>query len=159
MLQQCLTFSFVVFIVVVLCPISYSTRSLLGLYFPNSSSLSLNLSKFTLVFDFVLANSNPSIFLHYYSCALCNMVTFHAIGRLNLIVMVDESGMTIVFEHWLYNMFAFQPCSLHISKDISYVCQIFNIFWEVNFYQIFLKYAIPTHFNILKNIIIIVEEQ
>jgi hypothetical protein len=36
------------------------------------------------------------------------------------------------------------------------VCQIFNIFWKVNFYQIFLKYAIPTHFNIFLNIVIIV---
>ncbi len=41
------------------------------------------------------------------------------------------------------------------SAISTHVCQIFNIFWEVNFYQIFLKYAIPTHFNILKNILII----
>jgi hypothetical protein len=31
-------------------------------------------------------------------------------------------------------------------------------FWEINFYQIFIKYAIPTHFNIFENILIIVQE-
>jgi len=40
----------------------------------------------------------------------------------------------------------------------THVCQIFNIFWELNFYQIFFKYAIPAYFNIFKNIIIIVKE-
>jgi hypothetical protein len=55
----------VVFIVVVLCPISYSTRFLLGLYFLDSSSFPPNLSKFTLVFDFVLVDSNPFEFVHY----------------------------------------------------------------------------------------------
>jgi hypothetical protein len=44
------------------------------------------------------------------------------------------------------------------SAISTFVCQIFNIFWEVNFYQTFLKYAIPTHFNILKIIVIIVKE-
>jgi hypothetical protein len=38
------------------------------------------------------------------------------------------------------------------------VYQIFNILWEINFHQIFLKYAIPTHFNIFENIVIIVQE-
>jgi hypothetical protein len=40
----------------------------------------------------------------------------------------------------------------------TFVCQIFDIFWEVNFYQTFFKYAIPTHFNIFKIIVIIVKE-
>jgi len=34
-----------------------------------------------------------------------------------------------------------------------------NVFWNFNFYQLFFKYAIPTHFNILKNIVIIVKKQ
>jgi hypothetical protein len=33
------------------------------------------------------------------------------------------------------------------------------IFWKVKFYQIIFKYAMPTHLNILKNIIIIIKEQ
>jgi len=48
----------------------------------------------------------------------------------------------------MYNIFAIS----------THVCQIFNLFWEVNLYQIILKYAIPTHFNIWKNIVIIVKE-
>jgi hypothetical protein len=40
----------------------------------------------------------------------------------------------------------------------THVCQIFNLFWEVNLYQIILKYVISTHFNIWKNIVIIVKE-
>jgi len=90
------------------------------IYFSNSSSSSSNLSIFTLVFDFAIADSNLSKFLHYYSCALCDMVTFHAIGHSDLTIMVDESGMTIVFEHCLCVMFVFQLCSLHIFKDVSY---------------------------------------
>jgi len=89
------------------------------IYFPNSSSSSSNLSIFTLVFDSAIVNSNPSKFLHYYSCAFWDMVTFHAIRHLNLIIMVDESGMTIVFKHCLCVMFVFQLSSLHI-KDLSY---------------------------------------
>ncbi len=34
--------------------------------------------------------------------------------------MVDESGMTVVSKHCLCIMFIFQPCSLHISKDVLY---------------------------------------
>jgi hypothetical protein len=34
--------------------------------------------------------------------------------------MVDNSGMIIVFEHYLCTMFVFQQGSLHISKDVSY---------------------------------------
>jgi hypothetical protein len=40
----------------------------------------------------------------------------------------------------------------------TYVCQIFNILWKRNFHQISLKYAIPAHFNIFENIVIIVQE-
>ncbi len=40
----------------------------------------------------------------------------------------------------------------------THVCQIFNILWEVNFHQIFMKYAIPTHFKFFENIIIIVQK-
>jgi hypothetical protein len=106
----------VVFIVVVFCPISYLNHSLPGLYFLDSSSFLPNLSKFTLTFDFALVDSNPYEFLHYYSCALCNMVTFHAIGCLDLTIMVDELSMITVFEHCFYAMFVFQPGFLHILK-------------------------------------------
>jgi hypothetical protein len=47
------------------------------------------------------------------------MATFHAIGHSLLTIMVNNSGTTIVFEHYLCAMFAFQPSSLHISKDVS----------------------------------------
>jgi hypothetical protein len=89
----------VVLIIVVLCPISYLIRSLLGLYFPYSLSFLLNLSKFILVFDFVLVDSNPFDFFHYYSCAFCNMATFHVIGRLDLTIMVDESRTITISQH------------------------------------------------------------
>ncbi len=87
---------------------------------PIPHALSSNPSDFTLVFDYALVDSNMSEFLHYYSCALCNMATFHAIGHSNLTMMVDDSRMTIVFEHCLCAMFVFQLGSLHISKDVSY---------------------------------------
>jgi hypothetical protein len=44
------------------------------------------------------------------------------------------------------------------SAISTHVCQIFNILWKINFYQIFFKYEIPTHFNIFENIVIIVQE-
>jgi hypothetical protein len=78
------------------------------------------LSKFALVLDSILNNSNPSKFFHYYSCARCNMVTFHVIKHSDLTIMVDNSRMIIVFEHCLCTMFVFQPSSLHISKDVLY---------------------------------------
>jgi len=40
----------------------------------------------------------------------------------------------------------------------THVYQIFNILWEINFRQIFLKYAICNHVNIFENIVIIVQE-
>jgi hypothetical protein len=73
-----------------------------------------------LLCDFVLIASNPSEFLHYYLCALYNMVTFHIIGRSDLIIMVYDSKTTIIFEHCMCDMFVFQPSSLHISKDVSH---------------------------------------
>ncbi len=48
LLLHCLTFLFVVFIDVVFCPISYSTHSMLGLYFFNSPSSSTKSFKFYL---------------------------------------------------------------------------------------------------------------
>jgi hypothetical protein len=48
------------------------------------------------------------------------MVTFHAIGRFELSIMVDNSWTIAISEHCLFDMFAFQPSSLHISKDVSY---------------------------------------
>jgi hypothetical protein len=122
-----------VFIIVVICPISYLTRSLLQLHFPNSSSFPPNPSKFTLVFDFALVDSHPFEFLHYYTCALYNMATFHAIGHLDFTIMVDELGTMIVSKHCLYIMFVFQPCSSHIFKDVLYE---YNNFVSSSLYQI-----------------------
>ncbi len=115
MLLHCLTFLFVVFIVVVICPISYSTCSLLGLYFLDSLYifLSPNPSNFTLVFNPIIAYSNMFEFLHYYSYALCNMVTIHAIGHSNLTIMVDDLRTTIVSEHCL--------CALFIFNHVLYI--------------------------------------
>ncbi len=78
------------------CFISYSTCSLLGIYFANSSSFPPNLSKFIIVFDSALIDSNMLELFHYYSYALCNMATFHAIIHLDFTIMVDELGMTVV---------------------------------------------------------------
>ncbi len=72
------------------------------------------------MFDSALVDSNSFKFFHYYSCAFCNMATFHVTGRLDLTIMVDESRTTIVPQHCRCVMFVFQPGSLHISKDISY---------------------------------------
>jgi hypothetical protein len=47
-------------------------------------------------------------------------VTFHAIGRLDLTIMVDNLAMTIILKHCLCAMFAFQLGYLHISKGVSY---------------------------------------
>ncbi len=87
-----LTFLIVVFIVVVLCPISYSSHSLLGLYFLSSSSSSSRPLLKILVFDFTLNVANPFEFLHYYFYAPYNMVTFHASRCLELTIMVDDLG-------------------------------------------------------------------
>jgi hypothetical protein len=48
------------------------------------------------------------------------MATFHALGCLDLIIKIDDLGMTIVSERCLCAMFAFQPSSSHISKDVLY---------------------------------------
>jgi len=85
------------------------------------------------VFDSVLIVSNPFEFLHYYFCAPCSMVTFHAHGHSDLTIMVDNSRMTSVFEHCLCTMFVFQLGSLHKSKDISYDS---NNFISSSLYQI-----------------------
>jgi hypothetical protein len=61
------------------------------------------------MFDFALIDSNPYEFPHYYLCALCNMVTFHALGCLDFIIMVNNLGMIVVFEHYLCTMIFFQP--------------------------------------------------
>jgi hypothetical protein len=114
-----LTFLFVVFITIVLCQISYLSHSLLGLYFPGSSSSSKPLN-FFLVCYFALATSNPFKFLHYYLGAPCNMATFHAFKCLNLTIMVDDLGMVNVSKHCMCVMFTFQSSSLHIYKDVSY---------------------------------------
>jgi hypothetical protein len=73
-----------------------------------------------MVFDHAFADSNPYEFLHCYSCALCDMATFHVIGHSNLTIMGDKSRTTAIFEHCLCIMFAFQASSLHISKNVSY---------------------------------------
>jgi hypothetical protein len=117
-LPHYLIFLFVVFITIVFCSISYLTRSLLGLYFPIPLPLPLNLSKFTLVFDYVLVDSNPFEFFHYHFCAFCNMATFHTPRCLDLTIMVDDLGTTVVSKHCLCAMFIFQPHSLHIFKDV-----------------------------------------
>jgi len=48
------------------------------------------------------------------------MATFHVDGHSDLTIMVDELRTTSVSEHYLCTMFAFQPGSLHISKDVLY---------------------------------------
>jgi hypothetical protein len=68
----------------------------------------------------ILVVSYPSRFFHYFPYAPNNIATFHVVGRLDFTVMVDNSKMIIVFEHYLCVMFAFQPSFLHISKDVSY---------------------------------------
>jgi len=92
-----------------------------------------NLLIFSLVYDFILATSIPSQFLHYYLCAPCNTVTFHVPGRLNFTITVDNSRTIVVFEHCLCAMFAFQPYFLHISKGILYD---YNNFVSSSLYQI-----------------------
>ncbi len=89
LLVHFLTLLFVVFIVVVLCQISYLFVPCLD-YISQVPPLPPNLSNFFLVCDFALVASNPSKFLHYYFCAPCNMVTFHALGHSDLTIMVDD---------------------------------------------------------------------
>jgi hypothetical protein len=57
------------------------------------------------------------------------MATFHAIRRLDLTIMVDDSRTTVVFKHYVYFLIRF----LHIFKDISYD---FNNFFSSSQYQI-----------------------
>jgi len=59
------------------------------------------------------------------------MATFHAIGRSNVTIMVDELRTTTIFEHCLCTMFAFQPSFLHISKDVLYEFNnlVLNLFY------------------------------
>ncbi len=47
-------------------------------------------------------------------------MTFHVAGHSDLTIMVNELGMMSISEHCLCAMFAFQPCFLHISKDVLY---------------------------------------
>jgi hypothetical protein len=86
-----------------------------------------------LVFDYALADLNPSELLHYYFYALCNMVTFHAPRCSDLTIMVDNLRIIVVFEHCLCVMFVFQLGSLHIYKDVSYD---YNNFVSSSLYQI-----------------------
>jgi hypothetical protein len=58
-------------------------------------------------------------FLHYYSCAFCNMARFHVIGCFDLTIMVDNSRTIAISEHCLCVMIVFQLGSLHIFKDNS----------------------------------------
>jgi hypothetical protein len=54
-------------------------------------------------------------------CVLSNMVTFHVVGScLELTIMVNDSGTTLVSEQCMCVMFSFQLGSLHIFKDVSY---------------------------------------
>jgi hypothetical protein len=92
-----------------------------------------NPSIFFLMFDFAFVVSIPSKFFHYYFCAPCNTATFHALGCSDLTIAVDDLGMTTIFKHFLCAMFTFQPCSLHISKDVSYD---YNIFFSSSLYHI-----------------------
>jgi hypothetical protein len=48
------------------------------------------------------------------------MATFHAIGCFDFTIMMDKSGMMVDFKHCLCVMFVYQPCFLHISKDVLY---------------------------------------
>jgi hypothetical protein len=92
-----LIFLFVISIIIVFYQISYLLRSLLGLYFPGSSSSSSKPFKKFMVCYYVFVASNPFEFLHYYFCAPCNMATFHAFRRSNFTIMVDDLGMVVVF--------------------------------------------------------------
>ncbi len=48
------------------------------------------------------------------------MATFHDATHLDLTIMVNNSRTTFISKHYLCAMFAFQPSSLHISKDVLY---------------------------------------
>jgi hypothetical protein len=57
---------------------------------------------------------------HYYPCVPGNIATFHIVEHLELTIMVNDLGMTLVFKQCLWAMFLFQLGSLHISKDVLY---------------------------------------
>jgi hypothetical protein len=102
LLLHYLIFLFVVFIIVMFCPISYSTHSQRDYISSIPLPLPPNPSNFTFMFDFVLDDSNPFEFLHYYSCALYNMVTFHVIGCSDLTIMVDKFKDNRCFWEFVY---------------------------------------------------------
>ncbi len=81
----------------------------------------------------IIVVSYPFWFFHYFPYTPNNIATFHVVGPLDFTIMVDNSKMIIVFEHCLCVMFAFQPSSLHISKDVSYDS---NNFVSSSLYQI-----------------------
>ncbi len=58
--------------------------------FPDSLSFLPNPSNFTMVFDYAITNSNMFKFIHYYSCVLCNIATFHVTRRFDFTIMVFE---------------------------------------------------------------------
>jgi hypothetical protein len=45
------------------------------------------------------------------------MATFHAKGKVELIIPVDEFGILYVIEKCLCVMFDFHPGTIHVSKD------------------------------------------
>jgi hypothetical protein len=74
-----------------LCFVKFHIQPTPSLDYISSIPLPLppNPSKFTLMFDFSFDDSNPFEFFGYYYCVVCNMVTFHAIGRLDFTNMVE----------------------------------------------------------------------
>ncbi len=120
LLVHSLTFLFVVFIVIGLCPILHSSNSLIRLYFSSPPPLPPKPFKKFIVCDYALVISNLFEFFHYYFCAFCNMATFLVPRCLDFTIIVDNLGMAIIFKHCLCIMFVFQLGSLHISKDFSY---------------------------------------
>jgi hypothetical protein len=48
------------------------------------------------------------------------MSIFHAIGKLDLTILVSNSRVVKMTENVFYAMFAFRQGSMHISKDVSY---------------------------------------
>jgi Tat protein secretion system quality control protein TatD with DNase activity len=48
------------------------------------------------------------------------LATFHAKGKVELIVYVDNFGVLHVIEKCLYVMFGFHPRNVHVSKDEVY---------------------------------------
>jgi Tat protein secretion system quality control protein TatD with DNase activity len=61
---------------------------------------------------------SPPHFLVFF--IFSKMATFHAKGKVELIVPVDTFGILHVIEKCLCAMFGFHPRTVHVSKDETY---------------------------------------